>query len=237
MTDESPERPHALTARSWWCEVLPGSYNTRMLDFGTTAFISILFLVDPPGTIPAFMALTAKYSPEKRRKTAFVASLTATLTLAVFAAIGNFIFNILGLTLPAFQIAGGIILFLVALDMIRAAFDAGRPRRHEGKRRRGRCRHRALAIPMLAGPAALSTVAVLMAQARTDQVPLVFLSIALTGLICFLCLRLAEPIQKRLGKTGIHILGRVLGLVLAGIAVQFILNGLHAAGLIPKPKG
>ncbi len=209
-----------------------------MLDFGTTAFISILFLVDPPGTIPAFIALTAKYSPEKRRKTAFVASLTATLTLAVFAAIGNFFFGVLGLTLPAFQIAGGLILFLVALDMIRAQRstqeDPDEMKEGEGA---ADVAIAPLAIPMLAGPAALSTVAVLMAQANQDQVPLVFLSIALTGLICFLCLRLAEPIQKRLGKTGIHILGRVLGLVLAGIAVQFILNGLHAAGLIPKPKG
>jgi len=93
-----------------------------------------------------------------------------------------------------------------------------------------------LAIPMLAGPAALSTVAVLMAQAqKAAEVSLVYLAIALTGIICYFTLRLAEPIQKRLGKTGIHILGRVLGLVLAGIAVQFILNGLNAAGLIPKP--
>ena len=95
-----------------------------------------------------------------------------------------------------------------------------------------------LAIPMLAGPAAMSTVAVLMAQAKdTAETSLVFLAITLTGLVCYVTLRLAEPIQKRLGTTGVHILGRVLGLVLAGIAVQFVLNGLHAAGLIPKPAG
>src|SRR4051794_26413738 len=86
--------------------------NRPMLDFGTTAFVSILFLVDPPGTVPAFVALTARYAPAKRRRTAFVASLTATLTLMGFAAVGNLIFQVLGLTLPAFQIAGGLILFL-----------------------------------------------------------------------------------------------------------------------------
>jgi len=76
-----------------------------------------------------------------------------------------------------------------------------------------------------------------MAQAQNiGQVSLVYLAILLTGLITFVTLRLAEPIQSRLGKTGIHILGRVLGLVLAGIAVQFVLNGLTAAGLIAKPK-
>src|SRR5262245_15979395 len=209
-----------------------------MLDFGTTAFISILFLVDPPGTIPAFMALTADYTPEKRRKTAFVASLTATLTLAVFAAIGNYIFRVLGLTLPAFQIAGGLILFLVALDMIRAqrSTKEGPEDMKEGEEA-GDVAIAPLAIPMLAGPAALSTVAVLMAQAQNaGQVSLVFFAIALTGFICYLCLRLAEPIQKRLGRTGVQILGRILGLVLAGIGVQFILNGLSAAGMIQKPN-
>jgi multiple antibiotic resistance protein len=208
-----------------------------MLDFGTTAFISILFLVDPPGTVPAFISLTAKYTPERRRKTALVASVTATLTLAGFAAIGNYIFRVLGLTLPAFQIAGGLILFLVALDMIRAQRST---QEGPGEMREGEdaadVAVAPLAIPMLAGPAALSTVAVLMAQAQNaGEVSLVFIAVALTGLVCYVTLRLAEPIQKRLGQTGIHILGRVLGLVLAGIGVQFVLNGLAAAGLVAKP--
>jgi multiple antibiotic resistance protein len=208
-----------------------------MLDFATTAFVSILFLVDPPGTVPAFIALTGHYSPERRRRTALVASAVATGTLMAFAAIGNVVFRQLGLTLPAFQIAGGLILFLVALDMIRAQRltqeDPEEMKEGEGA---ADVAVAPLAIPMLAGPAALSTVAVLMAQAAdTAQASLVFLAIALTGLVCYVTLRLAEPIQKRMGTTGVHILGRVLGLVLAGIAVQFVLNGLHAANLIPKP--
>lgn len=210
-----------------------------MLDFGATAFMSILFLVDPPGTVPAFMALTARQSPEKRRRTALVASVTATLTLAGFALVGNYVFRVLGLTLPAFQIAGGLILFLVALDMIRA--QRSTQENAEEMTENAEAADVAvapLAIPMLAGPAALSTVAVLMAQAAdVAEASLVFVAIALTGLICFVTLRLAEPIQKRLGKTGIHILGRVLGLVLAGIAVQFVLNGLAAAKIIPQPPG
>jgi multiple antibiotic resistance protein len=92
-----------------------------------------------------------------------------------------------------------------------------------------------LAIPFLAGPAALSTVAVLMARAQTAaHAAVVFLAIALTGAISYITLRLADPIQRRLGMTGIHVLGRILGLVLAGIAVQFVLDGLAAAELIPK---
>jgi multiple antibiotic resistance protein len=210
-----------------------------MLEFATTAFVSILFLVDPPGAVPAYMALTARYGPERRRQTARVASLVATLTLMGFAAGGNVVFRVLGLTLPAFQIAGGLLLFLVALDMIRAQ----RPTKEHPEELKEYqdsaddtdVAVAPLAIPILAGPAAISTVAVLMAQARDpEHVTMVFLAIALTGLICYITLRLAEPIQRRLGTTGVHVLGRLLGLVLAGIGVQFILNGLKAAELIPK---
>src|SRR6516164_4152188 len=208
-----------------------------MLDFGITAFVSILFLVDPPGTVPAYMALTAPYSPEKRRRTALVASVVATLTLAGFAAVGNIVFRVLGLTLPAFQIAGGLILFLVALDMIRAQRSTQEgPGEFEESAEADDVAIAPLAIPMLAGPAALSTVTIVMSQARNVvESTLVFVAILLTGVVCFITLRLAEPLQKRLGKTGIRILSRILGLVLAGIAVQFVLNGLAAAGLIPKP--
>ena len=218
----------------------PPSYNSRMLDFATTAFVSVLFLVDPPGTVPAFIALTARFSPDKRRQTALVASLAATLILMGFAAVGNLIFRTLGLTLPAFQIAGGVVLFVVALDMIRAQRSTQEdPDEMAEGAAAGDVAIAPLAIPMLAGPAALSTVTVLMAQAAdAAAVAVVFLAIALTGAICYVTLRLAEPIQKRLGKTGVHVLDRVLGLVLAGIAVQFILNGLKAADLIPPvPKG
>lgn len=217
-----------------------------MLEFATTAFVSVLFLVDPPGTVPAFIALTSRFTPAKRRRTALVASAAATLILMGFAAVGNVLFRVLGLTLPAFQIAGGLVLFLVALDMIRAQRTTQEePSDLEETSATAEVAIAPLAIPMLAGPAALSTVTVLMAQAanKADDgtaywaaAGLVFLAIALTGVVCYVTLRLAEPIQRRLGKIGVHVLDRVLGLVLAGIAVQFVLNGLAAAGLIAAPK-
>jgi multiple antibiotic resistance protein len=209
-----------------------------MLDFATTAFVSVLFLVDPPGTVPAFIALTSRFTPAKRRRTALVASAAATLILMGFAAAGNVIFRVLGLTLPAFQIAGGLVLFVVALDMIRAQRSTQEePSDMQEMSAATEVAIAPLAIPMLAGPAALSTVTVLMAQAEdTAAVGIVFLAIGLTGLVCYVTLRLAEPIQRRLGRTGVHVLDRVLGLVLAGIAVQFVLNGLAAAGLVPPQR-
>jgi multiple antibiotic resistance protein len=206
-----------------------------MLDFSITAFVSILFLVDPPGAIPAYLALTTRYTPARRRKTALVACLTATLTLAGFAAVGTYLFRYMGLTLPAFQIAGGFILFIVALDFIRAKRST--QEEPEDVQEADDIAITPLAIPFLAGPAALSTVTVLMAQAKTTaESMIVYLAIALTGAISYLTLRLADPIQRRLGTTGINVLGRILGLVLAGIAVQFVLDGLAAAKVIPPVR-
>ncbi len=210
-----------------------------MLDFTITAFTSVLFLVDPPGTIPSFLALTASYTPARRRRTALVACVTATATLAAFALVGTYLFRYLGLTLAAFQIAGGVILFLVALDMIRAERKTQENAEElaEGATA-GDVAIAPLAIPLLAGPAALSTVAVLMSRADSwDKVASVFAAIGLTGGVAYLTLLLANPIQQRLGTTGIHVLGRVLGLVLAGIAVQFVLDGLAAGNLIPVVRG
>ena len=210
-----------------------------MLDFATTAFVSILFLVDPPGVIPAYLALTAGYDGGRRRKTARTASFVATLILMAFAGGGAYLFHYLNLTLPAFQIAGGLILFVVALDMIRAQKSTQQnSEEFEEGAASSDVAITPLAIPLLAGPAAMSTVAVLNAKATTwDESAVVQVAIVLTGLVCYITLRLAEPIQRRLGTTGIHVLGRVLGLVLAGIAVQFVLDGAAAAKLIPPVGG
>lgn len=206
-----------------------------MLDFATTAFVSILFLVDPPGCIPAYLSLTSRYDPARRKKTALIACVTAALTMMAFGAVGTWLFKYLNLTLPAFQIAGGIILMLVAIDMIRAKRTTQED--PEDMRESASAADVAiapLAIPFMAGPAALSTVTVLMSKAHDwIEIGIVYAAIAVTCLITYVVFRLAEPIQRRLGTTGIHVLDRILGLVLAGIAVQFVLNGLEAIKLIP----
>jgi multiple antibiotic resistance protein len=208
-----------------------------MIDFAVTSFVSILFLVDPPGTIPAFMGLTASMSPDRRRKTALVAAIAATIALMLFGLLGKALFKALGLTLPAFQIAGGLILFVTALKMVFSQDNEEQSDDMKDAAEQVPVSEIAitpLAIPFLAGPAAMSTVTVLISQASNlIEVSFVYLSIALTGVICYICLRLADPIQRRMGKIGIHVLGRVLGLVLAGIAVQFVLDGLVKAKVIP----
>jgi multiple antibiotic resistance protein len=205
-----------------------------MLSFALTALASILFVVDPLGALPAYLAMTKGDDPAKRRRTAWKAALTATLVLAVFAACGRPLFRILGLTLPALQIAGGLILFVVSLEMMRAQ----RPTREgpaevtEGMTKED-VAITPLGVPLLAGPAAMSAVGTLMIQARGWVHELaVYVAIAITGGVIYVTLRMAEPLFRVLGRTGIQVLERILGLVLAGIAVQFVLNGLRASGIV-----
>jgi multiple antibiotic resistance protein len=202
-----------------------------MWEFALMAVVSVLFVVDPLGAVPTYLVMTQNATPDQRRATAKRAALVATLVLVVFAAAGNAILRIFGLTMPAFQIAGGLILFLVALDMLRAQ----RPTQEEAGEIAEATKKEDIAItplgiPMLAGPAALSTVATLMSRAESAlEAVLVLGAIGLTGLVSYLTLRLAEPIHQALGRAGIHVLSRVLGLVLASIAVQFVLEGWTAA--------
>jgi multiple antibiotic resistance protein len=205
-----------------------------MLDFLLTALTSILFVVDPPGALPTYLVMTANDDPARRRRTAWRAGIMATLTLLVFASVGHGVFRWLNLTMPAFQIAGGLILFLVAVDMIRARrYTQEEPGEVNEGVAKDDVAITPLAVPMLAGPAAMATVTVLISRAHNPaEVLIVYLAILVTGAVSYVTLRLAEPIHRVLGKTGIQVFGRVLGLILAGIAVQFILDGLAAAGYV-----
>jgi multiple antibiotic resistance protein len=205
-----------------------------MLDFALTALLSLLFVVNPPGAVPTYLVMTQGDAPATRRRTAWRASLVTALTLALFAGAGNALFHLFGLTMPAFQIAGGLLLFLVAVDMLRAerSTQEGVGEVSEGVAKAD-VAITPLAVPMLAGPAALSTVTMLMNRAGSGlDVALIYLAIFLTGVASYVTLRLAEPLYRGMGQTGIHVFGRVFGLLLAAIAVQFVLDGLQAAELI-----
>jgi multiple antibiotic resistance protein len=204
-----------------------------MLHFLLTTIASILFVVDPLGAVPVYLVMVENDDRRRRQQTAVKAALMATATMIVFAAAGNLIFQLLGLTMAAFRIAGGLILFLVAIDMIRArrATQETPDEVHEGVVKDD-VAITPLGVPMLAGPAALSTVAMLMSRSQGwHESAIVYGAIVVTGAIAYLTLRLAEPLYHGLGKTGIHVFTRVLGLILAAIAVQFVLDGLREAGL------
>ena len=205
-----------------------------MFDTWIVPVISILFIVDPLAVIPTFLTMTANDSPEKRRQTALKAAIGCTLILALFASAGGLIFKIFGITLPAFRIAGGVILGLSALEMVRAE---RRTRENREEVAEGAEKEDAaitpLAIPMLAGPGAISTVLVLMNQhSGWSQAIPIYTAIVAAGIATFIILRASEPFHRILGKTGINVLTRLMGLVLATVAVQFILDGLREAGVV-----
>jgi multiple antibiotic resistance protein len=200
-----------------------------ILEFSFVALSSIFFIVDPLAAIPSFLVMTAEDSDAKRRRMARQAAWTCCVVLGLFSLAGGLIFKLFGITLPAFKIAGGLVLFLVALDMLQARRSQTQEvteERLEGAEKE-EVGVTPLGVPMLAGPGAISTVMVLMGQSRNWwQVVPVFAAIGITALASYYVLAGANRVRKILGETGIRILMRLMGLVLTAIAVQFVLNGL-----------
>jgi multiple antibiotic resistance protein len=205
--------------------------------FSLLALSSIFFLVDPFAALPTFLAVTADQDSAKRIRTARKASLTAFVILSVFAIAGTYIFKMFGITLPAFEISGGIILLLIGLDMLEAKRSATQETNPETQSATEKDDPGIvpMGIPMLAGPGAITSVMVLVGQAETHwQMAAIFASIAITSAICFMVLGSATRVAAMLGETGIRILVRIMGLLLVALAVQYFVNGLQDLGVIDK---
>ena len=201
------------------------------LQFALITFASVLFIVDPIAVIPTYLVITAGETPGERARTADRACVAAAVLLSLFAAAGRYIFQLFGITLPAFRIAGGFILWLVAMDMLRGQRTTQEtPAEIVEGQEKDDVAITPLAMPMLAGPGAISTVMVLAGQARgPSQTVVVYASILLTSIACWLSLRLGDRLMARLGRTGIRILTRLMGLLLAAVAVQFVITGVRDA--------
>ena len=199
------------------------------LQSALITFTSLLFIVDPVAAVPAYLVVTQNETPEQRRSTARRACISMAIILIVFAAAGSFIFRAFGITLPAFRIAGGLILWLVALDMLHAQRTTQESREElaEGEEKND-VAFTPLAMPILAGPGAISTAMVMVSQAQTfTESATVYVSIVLISLTAFIALSLGEKLLKLLGRTGVRVLTRLMGLLLAAVATQFILTGIH----------
>ncbi len=205
-----------------------------LLQFSFVALTSVFFLVDPIAAIPTFLAMTADHDSLDRRHMAKRAAGTCLVVLTGFAAAGKLIFRLFGITLPAFKIAGGVILLLIGLDMLRARRSATKETPGEAEEGAGKddVGIIPLGIPMLAGPGAISTVMVLIGGVPNwwYAVP-VFLAIAIVSVLSYWVLAGADRVRQYLGETGIRILTRLMGLMLTAIAIQFMLNGLSDVGL------
>jgi multiple antibiotic resistance protein len=213
---------------------MPGSIAS-LLQFFLVALTSIFFLVDPIAAVPTFLIMTAAADRADRQRMARRAAWTCFLVLSAFAAAGTLIFKLFGITLPAFKIAGGVILLLIGIDMLQARRSQTKetpPETEEGSEKED-VGIIPLGVPMLAGPGSISTVMVLMsgAPAAWYAIP-IFLTIAITAFASYWILAGADRVRGYLGETGIRILTRMMGLLLTAIAVQFILNGLQDVGMV-----
>jgi multiple antibiotic resistance protein len=214
--------------------------NSAYVRFSLLALSSIFFLVDPFAALPTFLAVTEGADKRRRRSMAGKASLTAWVALSAFALMGKYLFKMFGITLPAFEIAGGIILLLIGLDMLEAKRSP--TQEATGDTEEAAAKEDAgivpLGIPMLAGPGSITSVMVLVGQAQTPwQMGAILTAIAVTAGICYLVLGNSDRVAKMLGATGIRILVRIMGLLLVALAAQYFVNGLVDLGVLVKPVG
>jgi multiple antibiotic resistance protein len=205
--------------------------NGPLFQYALTAFVTLLVVVDPFSVVPIFTALTAGSAPSWRRVIVRRAVLIAFGIACFFLVAGRTAMAYLGITVHAFAISGGILLFATALPMLfghRPGMQA--PEVQEKGGVGGDISIFPLAVPLLSGPGAITSILLLTSQAGHDGARLGALALAITGVfaITWLVLRLGERLMAFIGEAGVHIVTRVMGIVLAALAVQFVLNGFTA---------
>lgn len=191
-------------------------------------FVTVLVITDPVGSIPTFLALTEEFSVSERRRSAGQAALVAAGVILGFAAFGQAILALLGIGLAALRTAGGLLLALVALELLEPA------RSRDGQPRRDRSANPAmvpLGTPLLAGPGAIATTMYYIHQARgVIELSVVVAALAAVAAVIFVTLRFAAAIGRLLGRNGVSVLTRIFGLLVVAIAVQMVAGGV--AGLV-----
>ncbi len=197
-------------------------------------FAGLFSIVNPVGVIPVFLSLTADDESDSKRRIARVTALSTTIVLWISTFVGEPLLTFFGISIASFRIGGGILILLMAISMMHARVSGIKhsPEEAEEAAQKESIAVVPLAIPFLAGPGAISSVILYSHQASgiEQKLALCFI-IGLIGLSVWLSLRLSEPISERLGATGINIIGRLMGLILASIAVEFMARGL--IGLFP----
>ena len=194
-----------------------------------TAFVTLFVVIDPIGLAPIFVALTQGTEPRERRAIAMRACAMAVGILALFGLFGEALLSFIGISLPAFRIAGGLLLFLTALDML---FERRTKRRDDQAEERPDPSVFPLAIPLTAGPGAIATMILLVGQATTPaETAMVYAMMLAVIALAFLLFLAAGLIEHALGRTGITVVTRLLGMLLAALSVQFVIDGLKGSGL------
>ena len=211
------------------------------LRFAATAFATAFTIIDPIGMIPLAISATAGTPAHARQRILNEAVVVATAVILLMAIVGRPLLNYFGITLPAFTIAGGILLFLISIDMLFAR-ATGAKRTEEEERDAAEHENPAvfpLAVPMIAGPGTIATVLLLVNLSRGARLDLLWIFLAYVSalFVTWLCMSAATSLQHLIGKTGIHVVTRLLGIILAALAVQFVINGVAQIPLFQHGTG
>lgn len=206
--------------------------------FLATAFATAFTIIDPIGMIPMTLASTARVSAERRNQIVDQAVIVAAAVMLFMGVVGRLLLDYLGITLPAFMIAGGILLFLIAIDMLFARPTRAKATEAEEKEAASAENPAVfpLAVPMIAGPGTIATVLLLVNLTRGDRLELAVVTIAygIALFVTWLCMRGSSMLLRVIGTTGINVVSRLLGIILAALAVQFVLNGLAQTPLLRR---
>jgi len=197
------------------------------VSFGLLAFTSFFTLINPLGTMPIFMTMTADLDQKDRAKTAKKASIVSFITIIIFAFSGQLLFNFFGISVDSLRIVGGVIFFIMGMDMLQARLQKVKIKSSEIKTYVDDISITPLAIPMICGPGALTNAIILMEDAGSLEKKIVLiLAILLVMTVTFILLLYSSRIIKILGKTGNNVMMRLMGLIVMVIAVEFFFSGL-----------
>jgi multiple antibiotic resistance protein len=202
------------------------------VEFAITTFAAVFAIVNPIGNIPFFVAVTEGYDKEMKRRITRKIALVVVVVLAGFGLFGQAIFAVYGITIPAFKIAGGLLLFTIAFSMLQGQRSKTRITDEDeqdvlAKEEIGIV---PLGIPLFAGPGAITTVMISISYASNSGDPIevgaVFLAIIATAILSYILLVYSEPIFRRMGRSGAMAFSRIMGLLLAAVAVEFVISGV-----------
>jgi len=200
---------------------------TEIIAFGILSFTSFFTLINPFGTMPIFMTMTAELDVQQRTKTAQKASIVSFITIIFFAFSGQLLFNFFGISVNSFRIVGGVIFFLMGMDMLQARLGKVKVKESEVKSYVDDISITPLAIPMICGPGALTNAIVMMEDANSIEKKIaLILTVFLVMILTYLILYSSSRIIKFLGQTGINVMLRLMGLIVMVIAVEFFFAGL-----------
>ncbi|GGY19007.1 MarC family protein [Paludibacterium paludis] len=193
-------------------------------------FIALLVLVNPLGAIPIFISLTPTHSQQERKKTARATAIAIAVILVLFALVGDSLLQFLGISIGSFQVGGGLLVMLIAIALMNAKPEPTKTTKVERAEAEAKTNIAVvpMAIPLMTGPGTISTV-IIYSSTATSWVQLAYLVVSglLIAITSYCALVMASPISRMLGQTGINIVNRVMGMLLAAVSVEIIVDGIY----------